>query len=95
MSSSLFFLPCSQGQSLYSEAEKDGTTVALLHRNFTGLQSKEKVYLLWHLFPQWMSEECTKKVNTIISFVDGETVSVATANREAVSPYRRCLEPAL
>lgn len=42
-----------------------------------------------------MSEKCTKKVNTIISFVDGETVSVVTANREAVSPYRRCLEPAL
>lgn len=28
-----------------------------------------------------------KKVNTIISFADGETVSVVIAHKEAVSPY--------
>lgn len=42
-----------------------------------------------------MSQEYTKKVNAIISFADGETVSVLIANEEAVSPCRRGLEAAL
>ena len=37
MFSSLYALPCSQGQSLYVGTEKDDVLVALLRRNFTGL----------------------------------------------------------
>lgn len=37
------FLAFSSRTSLYAGAERDGITLALLHRSFMGLQSKEKV----------------------------------------------------